>query len=130
MTAEKCINLADKIIKNGIDDDIKIEWLAEFDGRIEKELQGFKPKDNLWYRFIKREGTAIATEEMIIPFPYDGMYVNALLAEIYQAIGERKRAENELEKLQAKYNEFSYYISREFPKTKGVYFKTEARYSV
>lgn len=130
MTAEKCINLADKIIKNGIDDDMKIEWLAEFDGRVEKELQGFVPADNAWYRYVKREGTAVSIDEMIIPFPYDGMYVNALLAEIYQAIGEKKRAEIELEKLQAKYNEFSYYISREFPKTNSEYFKTEARYSV
>lgn len=130
MTAEKCINLADKIIKNSIDDDIKIEWLAEFDGRILKELQGYVPEDNSWYRFVMRTGPAMTIEDMIIPFPYDGMYVNALLAEIYQAIGEKKRAETEIEKLQAKYSEFSYYISREFPKTNSEYFKTEARYTV
>ena len=65
-----------------------VRWLSELDGRLALELG--RPGTPTPY-----DPTADANKALLVPFPWDGLYVHHLAAQTYFANGEYDRYANE-----------------------------------
>jgi hypothetical protein len=76
MTASKVIERVDKLLPNAYDDETKLTWISEFDGMIKKLV--FQEGDGEPYRFPED-----MNKELLVPFPYDNLYVHLLEVKIH-----------------------------------------------
>lgn len=133
MTAKECILYTSNLIKTSISNDNKVRWLSEFDGVVFDFLKGtsYEIENNKWLKHLLGNDEEDYDEDnMIIPFPYDGLYVDKLLYEIYSFLAEYDRAAYFLARYTDKYTEYKDYITRTYPPKTNTYIKTGEKYSV
>ena len=85
MTIFEAISKADEIRNNRIDERMKIDMLSELDGRICAELADPYGKAG---NFSGYDENTPSDTKLIADFPYDGLYVAYLEAEICRLNGE------------------------------------------
>lgn len=117
MTLQEAINRIDDLKPNTYTVADKVRWLSELDGKIKIEIidtheggEGitFEPytEDNL-------------TENLLVPAPYDDIYVKYLESQIDYANGEYGRYNNSTAVFNAKMSDFFRQYNREhLPKTR------------
>ena len=79
-----------------------VRWLSELDGRLAFELY----RADAWTPY---DPASDLDSELLVPFPWDGLYVHHLAAQTYFADGEYDRYENErvmCERVQADFRAF------------------------
>ncbi len=84
MKIKEAIARARKLSGNAVEDDQLCRWLSELDGRL--FLDFYRGCEWLSYHLPEDE-----EHELIVPFPWDDMYVHYLAAMVYQANGEYER---------------------------------------
>lgn len=119
MTIQECINRVDSVKPNQYSIEDKVRWLSYLDGSIIKEIiekyeEPPKPKETQIVFTYVDETTEETTEEstedipevftgyspdsltdaLIVPFPYDELYVAYLKAKIDEENGETARYNN------------------------------------
>lgn len=78
MTIDQAIKSADKLKNNLIDEGIKVRLLSELDGRIYSEITNPYAET----AFNGYGDDTPRSTELLVPYPYDGLYVTFLEKEI------------------------------------------------
>ena len=94
MTILEAITRADLIRPNELDPAVKLRWLSTLDGQIHAELltaHAGSPED---FRGYDGE-TELQSTELLVPQPYDELYLRYLLMRIDLENGELDRYNNE-----------------------------------
>lgn len=93
MTVSEALARVDTLCPNARSTAEKLAWLSGLDGQVNeflKDYEGYTDTAALPYR----EGDM--GRELLIPFPYEDVYVHYLHAQISYAMGEFSRYENAL----------------------------------
>ena len=105
MTIAEAIAHAQALTGQVVDNATYVRWLSELDGQLALTLYRaeawtpYDPVDDL-------------TKRLLVPFPWDGLYVNHLAAMTYFTNGEYDRYENERVMCETILAEFRAYMQR------------------
>jgi hypothetical protein len=118
MTIIEAINRIDSLKPNNYTQPEKIKWLSNLDGIIKKEIiDTHKGSENVSFEGYVAE-TALDTV-MLVPSPYDDIYVKWLEAQIDYANADTKRYENSMIMYNTAYSAFERFYNRTYmPKGK------------
>lgn len=97
MTIMGAINHLDAVKPNGYSQVEKIRWLSQLDGVVKAEIidtHEVKEGENVTFNGYN-ENTPL-TEELLVPHPYDEVYIRWLEAQIDYANGEYGRYKNSM----------------------------------
>ena len=94
MTILEAITRADLIRPNELDPAVKLRWLSTLDGQIHAELLTTHEGGPETFRGYDGE-TELRTTELLVPHPYDELYLRYLLMRIDLEHGELDRYNNE-----------------------------------
>lgn len=110
MTIIEAINKIDSLKPNNCSQDMKVGWLSRLDGIIkEKVIDTHEGADAVV--FTGYDGSDTSTE-LLVPAPYDELYVKWLEAQIDYANGEYGKYNNSMTMYNSIYNEFENYYNR------------------
>ena len=123
MTIMDAIYRLDELKPNSYSQSEKIKWLSSLDGQIKSEIidthEGGEDKVFIGYN----ENTDLATE-LLVPAPYDDIYLRWLEAQIDYANGEYGKYNNTITAYNDAYVIYQKYYNRTYmPKSKGNKFK-------
>lgn len=94
MTILEAITRADLARPNELEPGLKLRWLSTLDGQIRTEL--LAPYGEAPERFSGYgEDTDLAATALLVPFPYDELYLHWLVMRIDLAHGELERYNND-----------------------------------
>lgn len=121
MTIIEAIDKVDSLKPNAYTQEDKIAWLSTLDGIIKNEIiDTHEGSENISFNEYDVD-TALDTV-LLVPAPYDEVYVKWLEAQIDYINGETTRYENSMLMYNAAYSAFERYYNRNhMPKAK--YFK-------
>lgn len=91
MKIMEAIAAADKLSNNMIDETIKKQWLSDLDGRIYYEIMHPMGASG---DFSGYAADASIDTELIVPYPYDALYITYLQKEIARHNSEIPKYEN------------------------------------
>lgn len=111
MTINEAITAADGLRNNSIPEAIKIRWLSELDGRIYTEIIKPYQKDET-STVPKYDESTPADTELIVPHPYDGLYLAYLEMEIARQNAELPRYNNAAIVFNEKFSAFKRWYNR------------------
>ena len=119
MKLNEAITRSDDLKPNDYSIDEKVEWLSRLDGRIRIEIidnhEGAGEGEFVPYEFGRDQEA-----ELIVPFPYDDIYIHWLHAQIDYANGEIYKYNNCMAMFNSLLQTFSdYYKRTHTPKQKG-----------
>ena len=122
MTIEQAIAKINSIKPNTYTDMDKLEWLNELDGRIKAEIVDTHEDEGDVYFFGYNEDTDFETE-LIVPSPYDDVYIKWLESKIDYANNEYAKYNNTSTAFNNAYQAFERYYNRQhMPKAKHLKF--------
>lgn len=101
-----------------VDNVVLARWLSELDGRLAFEFY----RADAWTPYDPEDDLQC---ELLVPFPWDGMYVHHLAAQTYFADGEYDRYENERVMCEKVLADFRAFMQRTQAKLCGCGFPTE-----
>jgi hypothetical protein len=111
MTIIEAINGIDTIKPNKYTQDQKIEWLKRLDGLVKEQvIDTHEGGENV---IIEDYTTASVQTELLIPSPYDEVYINYLAMKIDFANGEYRKYNNSAVVYNTSMNEFKKWYNRE-----------------
>ena len=118
MTIMEAINHVDAIKPNGYDMREKIKWLSTLDGIVKAEIiDTHKGGEEIAFVGYKEEEIM---KELLIPAPYDEVYIRWLEAQIDYANGEYGKYNNSITMYNSAYQAYAKYYNRtHLPKSKG-----------
>lgn len=90
MTISEAISQTRKLSGNAVDDNTMCRWLSELDGRLMLDFY----KGSEWMAYALPQD---ADHELLVPFPWDELYVHYLEAMVYYSNGEYERYRNSYE---------------------------------
>lgn len=105
MKIKEAIAFARKLSGNAIDDDTLCRWLSELDGRL--MLDFYKGSEWMSYSVPQDE-----EHDLLVPFPWDEMYVHYLEAMVYYSNGEFERYRNSYEMYNKKELDYRQWYAR------------------
>ena len=105
MKIKEAIAFARKLSGNAIDDDTLCRWLSELDGRL--MLDFYKGSEWMSYSVPQDEN-----HDLLVPFPWDELYVHYLEAMVYYSNGEFERYRNSYEMYNKKELEYRQWYAR------------------
>lgn len=88
MLISQAIAQANALTGQVVDNAVLVRWLSELDGRLAFEFY----RADAWTPYDPTDDLSC---ELLVPFPWDGLYVHHLAAQTYFANGEYDRYENE-----------------------------------
>lgn len=122
MTIIEAINRIDNVKPNSYTQQDKVKWLSILDGIIKKEIiDTHEGAENVVFNGYEAE-TPVGTV-LLVPAPYDDVYVKWLEAQIDYANGETAKYNNSMVMYNAAYSAFERYYNRtHMPKGKSIKF--------
>lgn len=119
MTIIEAINRIDTIKPNSYTQAEKVRWLSNLDGIIKRKVIDTHEGGETIVFEGYTESTPLTTE-LLVPFPYDDIYLKWLETWIDYYNGEYARYNNSVEMYNKAYNEFARYYNRtHMPKSKA-----------
>lgn len=111
MTIMGAINHVDAVKPNGYSQTEKIKWLSTLDGIVKAEIiDTHEGGESISFKEYD-EMTAL-TKELLIPHPYDDVYIKWLEAQIDYANGEYGKYNNSITMYNTAYSAFEKYYNR------------------
>ena len=110
MTLTEAIGIIDTVKPNGYGEAEKIRWLSVLDGTVKRELLDTREGAECGF-----EGYSERTDrarELLVPHPYDEIYIRWLEAQIDYAGGEYGKYNNSIALFNAAYEAFEKYCNR------------------
>lgn len=122
MTIIEAINRIDSLKPNNYTQEDKVRWLSNLDGVIKKEIiDTHEGSENV--TFTGYESDTPLETALLVPFPYDDIYLKWLEAQIDYANGETARYTNSMIMYNTAYSAFERYYNRtHMPKGKSFKF--------
>ena len=112
MTIIDAISRADRLKPNTYSQQDKVRWLSNLDGIVKKEIiDTHEGGEDV--RFEGYNDDTPLTTELLIPAPYDEVYVRYLEMQIDYANGEYGKYNNSLSMFEAVFTAFKKYYNRE-----------------
>jgi hypothetical protein len=111
MTLMEAINRVDSIKPNRYTQIEKIKWLSTLDGIVKAEIIDTH-EGSEEVTFTGYESTSALSKKMLVPAPYDEMYIRWLEAQIDYANGEYGKYNNSITMYNAAYDAFAKYYNR------------------
>lgn len=111
MTIAEALSGIDTRKRNTVPEEIKIEWLSELDGRVYNDIITTHEGGNVT-ELPKYDTNTLKTENLLIPAPYERVYLLWLEAQIDYANGEINRYANSYSMFNSMYMEFAKYYHR------------------
>ena len=94
MTAGEVIALVDALRPNQYGEEQKLRWLSTLDGQIQKELlEAYQGELAPFSGY--NAGTELRTTNLLVPFPFDDLYLRYLVMRIDLEQGELERYNND-----------------------------------
>lgn len=113
MTISEAISRTDDVKPNAYSEARKIMWLSELDGMIKTEIiDTHQGGDSVSFNGYDIE-TDVLTTELIVPAPYDVLYLRYLEMKIDFSNGEYSKYNNSMMMYNAAYSAFENYYNRE-----------------
>lgn len=112
MTIREAISRTDAVKPNAYGETSKILWLSELDGMIKAEIiDTHQGGENV--SFIGYDINVDTTKELLVPSPYDVLYLRYLEMKIDFSNGEYSKYNNSMMMYNAAYSAFENYYNRE-----------------
>ena len=112
MTLIEAINRIDAIKPNSFSQQEKVRWLSTLDGIIKKEIiDTHEGGENV--TFNGYNDNTLLTTELIVPAPYDDVYIRYLEMQINYAMGEYNKYNNTTLVYNNAYSAFERFYNRE-----------------
>ena len=92
MTIRQAIQLADQTRPNSFDPELKLRWLSNLDGRLNEEVPGAHGRAA---DFSGYDAQTSDETELLVPWPFDDIYVRYLVMMIDFENGEFARYNND-----------------------------------
>lgn len=105
MTISEAISQTRKLSGNAVDDNTMCRWLSELDGRLMLDFY----KGGEWMAYALPQD---ADHELLVPFPWDELYVHYLEAMVYYSNGEYERYRNSYEMYNKKELDYRQWYAR------------------
>lgn len=105
MKIKEAINNVRALSGNAVDDNTMCRWLSELDGRL--MLDFYKGSEWMSYVLPQDEG-----HDLLVPFPWDELYVHYLEAMVYYSNGEFDRYRNSYEMFNKKEMDYRQWYAR------------------
>lgn len=111
MTIQSAINHINAVKPNAYSQDEKVKWLSSLDGVIKAEIiDTHEGAESVSFR--EYDETTPLTQELLVPHPYDDVYIRWLEAQIDYASGEYGRYNNSITMYNTAYTAFEKYYNR------------------
>lgn len=110
MTLIEAINRIDALKNNRFSQEEKTRWLSVLDGRIKSEI--IDTHEGGTQTFDGYDANTILTTELLVPAPYDEIYLYYLEMRIDYANGEYQKYENSATMFNTAYVDYSKYYNR------------------
>ena len=111
MTIIGAINHIDSVKPNGYSQDEKVKWLSDLDGIVKTEIiDTHEGAENI--PFAAYDETTPLTQILLIPHPYDDVYIKWIEAQIDYANGEYSKYNNSITMFNAAFSAFEKYYNR------------------
>lgn len=111
MTLIEAINTTDTLKPNTYTHTDKVKWLSTLDGIIKTEIiDTHEGAEQVTFNGYDED--ADLTTELLVPAPYDSIYLRWLEAQIDYANGEYTRYNNDLQAFNDAYSAFERYYNR------------------
>ena len=111
MTIMGAINHVDAVKPNGYSQTEKIKWLSTLDGIVKAEIiDTHEGGESISFKEYD-EMTAL-TQKLLVPHPYDDVYIKWLEAQIDYANGEYGKYNNSITMYNTAYSAFEKYYNR------------------
>ena len=119
MTIIEAITHVDTVKPNSYGQTEKIKWLSDIDGIIKSEIiDAHEGGENISFAGYTDETDL--TTELLVPYPYDNIYIRYLELQIDYANNEYGKYNNSMVMYNAAYSAFQQYYNRNHrPLTKG-----------
>lgn len=112
MTIMEVIHRINTVKPNSYDQALKIKWLSTLDGIIKKEIiDTHEGAENVAYNGYTEETNLLT--ELIVPAPYDDIYIRYIEMQIDYANGEYGKYNNSRTMFNDAYSAFEKYYNRE-----------------
>lgn len=109
MKISEAISYTRSLSGNAMDDNTLCRWLSELDGRLMLDFY----KGSEWMSYSLPQD---ADHELLVPFPWDGLYVHYLEAMVYYSNGEYNRYQNSYEMFNKKVTDYrQWYVRNHLP---------------
>lgn len=122
MNIQDCINRVDSIKPNQYSIEDKVAWLSYLDGSIRKTIIDTHESEIERAEFTPYSADRI-TDELLVPFPYDELYLDYLMAKIDEANGETVRYNNTASTFNAKMEDYAKAYHRKYKPKNENYFR-------
>lgn len=111
MTLMGAINHIDAVKPNGYSQVEKIRWLSTLDGIVKREIiDTHEGGESVTFKGY--DETTMATTELLVPHPYDDVYIRWLEAQIDYANGEYGKYNNSITMYNTAFSAFEKYYNR------------------
>ena len=122
MTIIELITDVDALKPNGYEQDYKVQWLSQVDGRVKQDIiDTHEGGENV--SFSGYDDTTPLDTKLLVPKPYDELYRYWLEAQIDYANGEYTKYNNSMAMFNEAYSAFERYYNRtHMPKGKELKF--------
>lgn len=119
MTLIEAINRADKLKPNTYSQQDKVRWLSTLDGTVKSEIiDTHEGGEDVAFTGYDEE--TLLTTELLIPAPYDEVYIHYLEMQIDYANGEYGKYNNSAAAYNMAFSAYEKYYNREhMPKSYG-----------
>jgi hypothetical protein len=105
------INHIDAVKPNSYGQDEKVRWLSALDGVIKAEIiDTHEGAERVTFR--EYDETTPLTQDLLVPHPYDDVYIRWLEAQIDYASGEYGRYNNSITMYNSAYTAYEKYYNR------------------
>lgn len=109
MTVIGAINHIDAVKPNTYTQTEKIRWLSILDGMVKKEI--IDTHEGEAFEFTEYDDASL-TKELLVPTPYDDVYIKWLEAQIDYANGEYGKYNNSITMFNSAYMNYATYYNR------------------
>ena len=116
----EAINQIDSLKQNAYSQRDKVEWLSRLDAMVKKHILDTHEGDEVTFTGYD-DATELQTE-LLVPAPYDEVYLRWMEAQIDYYNGEYERYNNAIEMFNTAFNAYQNYYNRTH-KPKGKQFK-------
>jgi hypothetical protein len=119
MTIIEAINRIDHLKPNAYSQQDKVRWLSNLDGVVKKEIiDTHEGGEDVIFKGYNDE--TLLTTELLIPAPYDEVYVRYLEMQIDYANGEYAKYNNSTVEYNTAFSAFEKYYNRDHtPRSRG-----------
>lgn len=107
----EAINRIDSLKRNTYTESDKVEWLSRLDAMVKKNIIDTHEGDEVTFKGYD-DSTDIQKTELLIPAPYDEVYLRWMEAQIDYHNGEYDKYNNAMEMFNTAYEGYSNYYNR------------------